>query len=539
MSWRKGAAVPVLLLCVVLLFSACSNRGNESTAQPESKESGSSAPPTAAAQQSEPSPFAEKLTLNWFIPSPANAYLPEGDLDFVKKAIEDKFNVEMKITYMAGDQDYVAKLNTLLASTPPDMWSDRTNDGGQKYAADGLLADLTGFVIPDKMPNYYKYWLTEDIVQRAKINGQFVRAPLPYMGSSYRSYYIRQDWLDNLGLKMPTNYDEYVEVLRAFTNKDPDGNGKDDTYGFTTAGGGANLGVEWPEYTKNGIKLPTSIQNNAFVDGQTVPEIEGVLNDIVKLIDEKLVDPDWYLNKSPQHVEKAIQGRVGVVYGYEKDFAFDNNQQGIQYRTKQINPNANWMPMTIFANDPIYSNTGAGNPFLFSKSTTAENMDRSVAILDWLASEEGYLLTHYGIEGKHYTRDGDTITLNLDAFESDVVKQGDFLKIWSFFTMTTAWPEVYGLKVIDPRETDRDRAIVETLLAQPKRQYLGSSLIAPPGFDLAAFRKRQNELMSKAIFEDKSGKNWPQYREELLNKLNGTALYEAYTNNLKAAGVIK
>ena len=36
---------------------------------------------------------------------------------------------------------------------------------------------------------------------------------------------IRQDWLDNLGLEMPTTQEAFVEVLRAFKNDDPNGNG--------------------------------------------------------------------------------------------------------------------------------------------------------------------------------------------------------------------------------------------------------------------------------------------------------------------------
>ena len=40
---------------------------------------------------------------------------------------------------------------------------------------------------------------------------------------------IRQDWLDKLGLKAPTTIDEFEEVIRAFTEDDPDGNGQKDT----------------------------------------------------------------------------------------------------------------------------------------------------------------------------------------------------------------------------------------------------------------------------------------------------------------------
>ena len=41
---------------------------------------------------------------------------------------------------------------------------------------------------------------------------------------------IRKDWLDNLGLEVPTTPEELLAVAEAFTYDDPDGNGVDDTY---------------------------------------------------------------------------------------------------------------------------------------------------------------------------------------------------------------------------------------------------------------------------------------------------------------------
>ena len=43
---------------------------------------------------------------------------------------------------------------------------------------------------------------------------------------------IRKDWLDNLGLEVPTTLDELFDVMYAFTYNDPDGNGKNDTWGY-------------------------------------------------------------------------------------------------------------------------------------------------------------------------------------------------------------------------------------------------------------------------------------------------------------------
>src|SRR6185436_7991830 len=60
---------------------------------------------------------------------------------------------------------------------------------------------------------------------------------------------IRQDWLDKLGLKAPTTLDEFFEVAEAFTEKDPDGNGQNDTFGFgayiSAGGGNPTLGVQF------------------------------------------------------------------------------------------------------------------------------------------------------------------------------------------------------------------------------------------------------------------------------------------------------
>lgn len=55
-------------------------------------------------------------------------------------------------------------------------------------------------------------------------------------GQQTFAWMIRQDWLDTLGLSMPTSMDELYDVLYAFTFSDPDQNGEDDTYGITLRG---------------------------------------------------------------------------------------------------------------------------------------------------------------------------------------------------------------------------------------------------------------------------------------------------------------
>src|SRR5690606_23777384 len=58
---------------------------------------------------------------------------------------------------------------------------------------------------------------------------------IPYSAQA-NALLIRSDWLQNLGLQAPTDWDEMAEVAQAFTQNDPDGNGQNDTYGLAVPG---------------------------------------------------------------------------------------------------------------------------------------------------------------------------------------------------------------------------------------------------------------------------------------------------------------
>lgn len=282
--------------------------------------------------------------------------------------------------------------------------------------------------------------------------------------------------------------------------------------------------------------------DNKYVDMQLDLRVEGVLDDIIKLIEEDLVDPDWFLNKPPQHLEKAIQGRVGVIFSNDPYVAYDSNPQGIQVRTQQLFPDANWVPFTMFPGVPTSTENTPGNrgSWLFPQAIVDKNpekVERSIEIVNWLASEEGFLLTHYGVEGQHYTRDGATIKLNNEAYDADIVKQGDFLRIWSFFTPQI--PDQFELTIDDPSISEHDRQIEQFLASLPYVDDVGTSLKPPEGTDNAAMRAKHREYAAKAIYEDKSGSNWPQYYQDVMDNYDGAKIFAGYEEQIRAVGRIK
>lgn len=547
MNQAKTKLSALMLLVFALIVSACTSGGAE-TQQPQPSPAQQQTP--SGSSDSEAPAQEEELShleLNWFVSSPADAILPGGDADFIGKTIEEKFNVTLNMEYLPLGPDSENRLNLLIASGDvPDLFVT-SGVNSQTYIRDGIPADLTNYINPEKTPNYFR-WVSEVELERYAVEGVFQRAPVVFPRQVYRSYYVRKDWIDalnekdpSLNLKVPSNYDEMMAVMRAFTFNDPDGNGVNDTYGFSAVGNGTSVSMDFPDWIHNGLVGSFMIRDNKLVDVQSDLAVQHVLQGIKDKMAEGIVDPEWFLLQGNQHVDKAIAGRVGIIAAGPKDFAFDSNPNSIQVRSQQVNPNADWVPFHPFPENAWTENL-PGTPFLFGKDTDPEKMERMSMILDWMLSEEGFLLIAYGQEGKHYSRDGNTITItqdHLNAYNADVVQQGNFASIYQFIYSHSPEFEPLGLEVIDERMTDRDREIVKTIQSYKLIPSIGTNVAPPPGFNLADFRRQMREFQVKVLFDEPDASKWPEYHERLMTEFGGQEMIDAYTEQIRAAGVIK
>ncbi|MDF2814629.1 MAG: transporter substrate-binding protein [Paenibacillus sp.] len=529
---KRFSQIVALSMVSAMVVSACGAKEETPTSSSSpSKSPGSSSAPTVAPK--------EKLTLNWMITVPTNdSKLPAADKDFVKKKIEEKFNVTLNMEYMVySTTDYQTKLNLKLASgDAPDMFQTGGAESNT-YILDKAVADMTNYVTPTTMPNYFKYWLTQDELKRYGVQNVFMRAPVIFNKEQYFSYYIRKDWLDKLSLKMPTNYDEMIEVMKAFTTKDPDGNGKNDTYGLSMAGNGTSIPKDFPEWYKHNLGPGLFVEGDKFIDAGSDIRTQNVLNDIKKTIALGVVDPDWFLNKPGVQWDKAAQGKIGIFYSSNRTHAFDNAANSIQKKTKETTgvQTVDWQPFHIENTNGASYQALPGTPFLFSAKAPANKIQRTIEIMDWLVGEEGFLLTHYGQEGTHYKKEGKKITIDPAAYKRDVSDQGKFLDIYAGIAGNiNIGPTALGLELIDPNETDRDRKIVERV-KQVKYAILGTNVSPIPGMDLSAFRTQMHKYHTQIIFDEKDASNWPKYRQELMTKYSGKGLFEGYAEQVAKA----
>lgn len=152
----------------------------------------------------------------------------------------DNLGIKIETTLLGGDADqYNNKLRLALtgAEKLPDIIpvydTMLMNDLIQSGRVKEVTEDIKNYM-PERLKEIYKQYPTtfNPVIQDGKVYGMAISPVL----TEGQVMLIRQDWLDNLGLQAPTTIEEFEQVIAAFTNDDPDGNNKNDTYGFTFSG---------------------------------------------------------------------------------------------------------------------------------------------------------------------------------------------------------------------------------------------------------------------------------------------------------------
>ena len=153
----------------------------------------------------------------------------------VVKMIEERFNIDLKAWYVDAAH-FWENLNVRFAGGEmPDVLVIDSTSMLAQLVDGGVVAELPIETIREKAPNYAAYCDANDV------NGDLWTTML-YNGKNYgianpmeqvpMAVIWRKDWLDNLGLEVPTTLEEFEAVLTAFVEQDPDGDGKADTAGM-------------------------------------------------------------------------------------------------------------------------------------------------------------------------------------------------------------------------------------------------------------------------------------------------------------------
>ncbi len=347
--------------------------------------------------------------------------------DSIWKQIEIEANVNMRIQGSTHGSDYYDTLNPkMLAGDKIDIVFTVPADAGDAYndwVEQNVIWNLDELLAakPGAYPNIEKVLRSEQYRNIQYGEGKHTLLPNISSSSGWGIYY-RTDWLKKVGFtdaagnaRTPDTIEEFQTVLKLFTENDPDGNGKNDTWGLSP---GPEPFYCNPLYHAFGVTPDYDLdENDEATYMYLTDEYRQFLTWFQDMYNMGYIDPQFNANNNNNDREKFYNGKVGIL--------ITNAEQHVTWVAKTFE-DANGANKLMFGLPPAgTTNVGKAGARGFSDwggwwggfSITKRCNDPHAAmrLLDYLYSPEGTMLRNYGIEGTHYTATDGNITPLLDG----------------------------------------------------------------------------------------------------------------------------
>jgi len=396
------------MMAGMLLLAACSGNGGN-PASP-------SAQPSASAQNGnaqggktqDEAPVEIKIMANYTKPE-----LTDSDKKFIEE-IEKLNNVKLNFEIPPAT-GYSEQLQLMLASgTYPDvvMFTDTANQSFQNAVKDGLLIPVNEYIENAEYLRQYTYQASWD---QLKMNQDDNIYGIPRTSVVRNdAYFVRQDWLDKIGFEVPADFavtlDEFAYILEQFTKGDPDGNQKNDTYGY---GGAYNGNKVLDPIVPGAFNLTgwQAVESGEYAYMNPLYDRNGdnfkkALEFSARMYTSGYFDPDSATNDYSKQRERFVKGLTGVFPG------FSGHYDRLINDLKQTNADAELTYLfvknengEVKGGSLAASSTGLWG--FWGITSTAKNPQKIVDVLNSWISDDMWDKTAKGYEGLDYVVVGD------------------------------------------------------------------------------------------------------------------------------------
>lgn len=444
-----------IVVSIILVFSlvACANNADKETAKETANEEEGSSSQQTTAKEDKPLEFTILADLlSW-----TKANLDVNESEELKEW--SQFS-NTKIKFITPPHaNHKEKVNLLMASgdMPDVIQTADIVDLTPFFADQGQLVELDDYWNSEKGKMVKEKWYSEESFLPSSFGGKIYGIPLRNSVSARTGTMVRKDWLDKLGLKKPETLEQYREVLKAFTYNDPDGNGKDDTYGFTL-----RTNFTYMETFTGAFDIRTHARvSYDLKDGQLVPQqTQEKYKEYLKYMrslfyEDKVIVPNGIVNTSDQWKKDMFTGIAGMWF-------HDLSRIDQYFMENMMQANPDWKERGIeidYLKPPLNSETGRGgssnNLDVLGGVLITKGAKDPKAIFDyfmWVFTDQGALeFAKYGLEGKHHiVKDGKKV------WKEGVLRDESQWQVKSMIMLSVYWPiddeEVatqYGDKVLE------------------------------------------------------------------------------------------
>ena len=416
---KRKLVATLLAASMVLSLAACG--GNDTPA------ASSESTPVATTTETESQPAADDWTapesIHFVVNGNLGTTVEEGQAELIEQW-EAATGVGLKITQL-DHSNYRDLVGTLLAAGDYPDAMIMTAEMYAQYAPTGVLWDMT-----EAFENAEFYdRITKPLVNEAmKIDGRLYGFAAR-IGNGTLSY-VKQSWLDAVGMKAEDikTFDDYLELLRAFTNGDPDGNGiNGDTYGVCAAGF-MNLEAPYvqylPEFWQDAFPQVYE-KDGVWVDGFQEQACIDALHRLQDAYAEGLIDPNSLTYGTKDVREKywmADQTGSFGVWSYWAGLWAKNAMDG--FAKNDLDEVLVWL-------DPIeevglYYDRQAPVYVIFDDGDGDDRREQFIfdkLMATMVDGGEVQMLWCYGAEGVHWSKAAETITVDETEY---TYKEGEF-----------------------------------------------------------------------------------------------------------------
>ncbi|WP_411809532.1 extracellular solute-binding protein [Bacillus haynesii] len=326
------------------------------------------------------------------------------------KALEKYTKKQIKVTWVPNSS-YNDKFNIVMASgdLPQAIVVTDKSPGFIKSVKSGAFWELSPYL--KDYPNLGK--ADEKVMKNSSINGEIY--------GIYRardliraSIIIRTDWLENVGLEMPKTIDEFYDILKAFKEKDPDGNGKDDTYGMVVPKWmGLGNGSPW-DIMQTWFGAPNRYgidEKGELIPDFTTEEYMEALRFFKKLYDEGLINKDFAVMDSAKWNDPIVKGKAGVIVDT------GSRASQIQSAMEEADPgNKDVIDVLGTVKGPkgtyTFPTSGYAGMIAIPKASvkTEKELKEVLGFLDKMNDQEAQIIANNGIKARNYKLENGTYT---------------------------------------------------------------------------------------------------------------------------------
>lgn len=460
---RKWLGLAMSAVLLGGLLSACSGDANKGS-------SGSNASPTSTSNSSGSTDdnlapltlsfYSEDINPNW-----ANMQ------DDIGKVFTEETGITLSAEFAVGDA--VQKSSLIAASGEyPDLISAKTSIS--KFVDAGAVLDLTD-LIEEHAPNIKKIF--EGQMNRLKYSesDQAIYVIPSYDGIGQIHFeagggmQLQNRVVKELGYPDIRTVKDFENAIKAYLDKYP-----------TDENGNPNIGLsliaeDWRMYI--GVTNPAFLSTGGSDDGEYFVDMDT--NEVTyhfrrpaekeyfrwlnHMNAEGLLDKESFVQKYDQYKAKIATGRVlGLI---DQKWSFDDGQKALKAAGKHDQAYGHY-PVTLTEE---YKHTAFWPTGFTGGSGVAISVDnpdpvRTIKFLDFLASDEGQVLIHWGVENKHYNIENGKRVIPAEIADRKVNDAINFQKESGIgnYTLISA---SYGDGVLDPTDNYYTTRFPEQLIS--------------------------------------------------------------------------